>query len=156
MSPRRQPRSAVTCRISAHQNTKNVTLLSAMNTTCMTKAPRSASVALMLVDARERGVLRDECGRHGRAFLFLLCGGAPPPPPATARSRSPRCFDAMFGFCICVQSPYHLVQRCVLDGDVPDRRLPQRRVDDLAERRDLERDLELRPVRAGRQYPHAG
>src|SRR5215831_14623228 len=49
ISPSRQPRSVVTCPMSAHQNTKNVTLLSTMNTTWTANAPRRASVALTLV-----------------------------------------------------------------------------------------------------------
>src|SRR5215475_10089776 len=49
ISPSRQPRSVVTCSMSAHQNTKNVRLLSTMNTTWTTKAPRRANVALKLV-----------------------------------------------------------------------------------------------------------
>src|SRR2546428_3109884 len=63
MSPRRHPRSVVTCRISAHQKTKNVRLLSAMNTTPMTKAPRSASVALRLVATSARANARLFDGR---------------------------------------------------------------------------------------------
>src|SRR6516164_5189482 len=59
MSPRRQPRSALTWCISAHQNTKNVPLLSSMNTTCMTKAPRSARAALRLVAMSARAKARD-------------------------------------------------------------------------------------------------
>ena len=53
-----QPRSVVTRRISTHQNTKNVKLLSAMNTTCSTNAPRSASVAFRLVATRARAKAR--------------------------------------------------------------------------------------------------
>src|SRR5882672_4111489 len=63
MSPRRQPRSVGTCLISAHQKTKNVRLLSAMNTTPMTKAPRSASVALRLVATSARANARLFDGR---------------------------------------------------------------------------------------------
>src|SRR5262245_34029637 len=49
MSPRLQPRSVVTCPISAHQNTKKVKLLSAMKNACMRNAPRSATADFMLV-----------------------------------------------------------------------------------------------------------
>ena len=49
MSPRRQPRSTGTRRISAHQKTKKVRLFSAMNTTCMTNAPRSIRVDFRFV-----------------------------------------------------------------------------------------------------------
>src|SRR5262249_51327193 len=42
------------CPMSAHQNTKNVRLLSTMNTTWTTKAPRRASVALKLVATSAR------------------------------------------------------------------------------------------------------
>src|SRR5262249_40793783 len=55
MSPSRQPRSVVTCPMSAHQNTKNVKLLSAMKITWITKALRKATVALTLVAPSARG-----------------------------------------------------------------------------------------------------
>ena len=49
--------------MSAHQNTKNVRLLSAMNTTCMAKALRKASAAFRLVATSARA--NDRCSsRH--------------------------------------------------------------------------------------------
>ena len=69
-----------TRRISTHQNTKNVKLLSAMNTTCMTNAPRSASVAFRLV-ASSAAAKRTECSN----WTHLS-----PHPPFTVNARRAR------------------------------------------------------------------
>src|SRR4051812_23347066 len=57
MSTSRHPRNVGVRRINTHQNTKNVRLLSAMNATCMTNAPRSASDALRFVAMSARANL---------------------------------------------------------------------------------------------------
>src|ERR1700730_14114421 len=84
MSPRRQPRSAGTRRISTHQNTKKVKLLSTMNTTWTTKAPRSATVALRLVASRARAKAKLFDGRVIQALAPIdgQRGCGPPKHPA--------------------------------------------------------------------------
>src|SRR5262245_12657559 len=57
ISTRCQPPTSGTRRSSSHQKTKKVTLLSAMNAACITKAPRSISVALRLVASSVRANL---------------------------------------------------------------------------------------------------
>src|SRR5882672_3343026 len=65
--------------MSTHQNTKNVTLLSTMNSACTTNAPRSASDALTLVATSARAnpsVFADRVISHLPCDLSAVDGQA--------------------------------------------------------------------------------
>src|SRR5580704_4058599 len=105
MSPRCQPRSSGTRRINTHQNTKKVKLLSAMNTTCMTNAPRRIIVALRLVARsahRKRKLFEYRVTRHLDGLVACVAvdgsatverqrgyGAATHPPQGERRRRRP-------------------------------------------------------------------